>query len=611
MKKKLFPKKSMVRTLVIIGVIVIPLMYSLFYLGAFWDPYSRLETLPVAVVNNDSGATINNATRNLGQEISSKLVENASLNFIVTDLEDAQEGTAGDEYYAMIVFPEDFSANIASAATSQKKTATIEYSPNEKKNYLASQILSKAVLQLENSTQESITQEIVTSLTNQVADLPAQMTTLEDGLDQLASGSSTLASGSQELASGTEQFNQSFIEYSQGIAALGDGATQLDERASQVAQGASDLSAGLETYTAGVESLIANVNDTATFITAYVQANPQLLQDPTFMAFIQQLSNPDNAANIQALLNAGDQLNTGAASLATGSQSLSVGAASLNDGTATIEAATDELAAATTKINEGASDLSEGMTKLDDGLDLATQEVTSAMEETNSQLAALDGLGEYAASPVQIETQTINPIANYGTYFAPYFMSLSLWVGALMIFFGIYFDGDGRFAILSRNSEHKLARSLIYLALGLAQAVVLGLVLIYGLGLEVAHPLVFFGTLSLVSMVSIAIVQFCIVHLGNLGKFGAITLLILQLTSCGGTFPMETVPKFFNVLYPYMPMTYAVALFKDCISGTLTSTTSQNALILGGILMAFFLATVGLSLAKSRRNQNLTVELEA
>lgn len=378
-----------------------------------------------------------------------------------------------------------------------------------------------------------------------------------------------------------------------------------------MAQGASDLSSGLETYTAGVASLIANVNETATFITSYVQANPQLLQDPAFMAFIQELANPDNAANIEAMLNAGDQLNTGATSLATGSQSLSVRAASLNTGAATIETATDDLEAATTKITQGASDLSVGMTQLDDGLSLATKEVASSLDEANSKLDALDGLGEYAANPIQIDTQTINPIANYGTYFAPYFMSLSLWVGALMIFFGIYFDGDGRFAILSRHSEHKLARSLIYLAVGLAQAVVLGLVLICGLGLEVAHPLVFLGSLCLVSMVSIAIVQFCIVHLGNLGKFAAIALLILQLTSCGGTFPMDTVPKFFNVLYPFMPMTYAINLFKDGIYGALTGTTAFNALILAGCLMVFFLATIGLSWANSQRKPDSTPELEA
>ena len=611
MKKKLFPKNSLVRTTVLIGVIVIPLMYSLFYLGAFWDPYSRLESLPVAIVNNDAGAIIGADSRNLGAEISDKLVEDGSLNFIVTNYADAMAGTTGAEYYAMIVFPEDFSSDVASAATTNKQQAKISYSPNEKKNYLASQILSKAVLQLEKSTQESITREVVATLTASVADLPQQLNTLQDGLNQLADGSATIASGSKDLAKGTAAFSQSFSQYAKGISSLNEGAANLDDGASQVGQGASDLSSNLEAYTKGVGDLVSTVNNTATFIQSYVQANPQLLGDPTFKAFIQELANPENSANLQSLLEYGDQLNAGAESLASGAQDLSDGTKSLSAGIESITAATSQLEDATTQIDEGATALSDGITQLDDGLDQASQKVATATTDATSQVETLEGMDEFAASPVSVDTVTINPIANYGTYFAPYFISLSLWVGALMIFFGIYFDSDGRFKLLGRHSQNKLARSLIYLGLGLAQALILGMVLIWGLGLAVADPLLFFGTLSLVSLVSIAIVQFCIVHLGNLGKFTAIALLILQLTSCGGTFPMEIVPKFFNVLYPFMPMTYAIALFKDGISGTITGTTAMNALILIGCLIAFFLMTIVLTLGKNHRQARTNQELPA
>jgi putative membrane protein len=97
-------------------------------------------------------------------------------------------------------------------------------------------------------------------------------------------------------------------------------------------------------------------------------------------------------------------------------------------------------------------------------------------------------------------------------------------------------------------------------------------------------------------------VQFCIVHLGNLGKFLAIALLILQLTSCGGTFPMETVPKFFNALYPFMPMTYAVSVFKETISGDINSGYWQNTMILVIILVVFVAATDILSKFKKEKN---------
>ena len=78
-------KKKIVQILIIAGVIVIPLLYSCLYLGAFWDPYASLDQLPIAVVNNDAGATINHQDRNLGREFCDKLKENNTFHFIFTD----------------------------------------------------------------------------------------------------------------------------------------------------------------------------------------------------------------------------------------------------------------------------------------------------------------------------------------------------------------------------------------------------------------------------------------------------------------------------------------------------------------------------------------------
>ena len=81
-----------VKVAIIIGVLIIPLMYTYFYLGAFWDPYARLDEVPVAVVNLDSGAEINGEERNLGKEICDNLEENGSIKFIFTDEKDAEQG---------------------------------------------------------------------------------------------------------------------------------------------------------------------------------------------------------------------------------------------------------------------------------------------------------------------------------------------------------------------------------------------------------------------------------------------------------------------------------------------------------------------------------------
>ena len=726
--------KLAIRIVVIAAVIIIPLLYSYLYLGAFWDPYSRLETLPVAVVNNDAGAEINDEQRNLGQELCDKLSEEAELKFIFTDEADAKAGTEGDKYYAMIVVPKEFSADIASASTTDKKAATITFSANEKRNFLASQILSRAVLQIEESLRDNVNSELVGQLADTINEVPDQMTELQDGLGELqdggnkltdgtadladgaskladgasdltdgtktlADGASDLADGTKTLAKGTATFQDKFTQYQSGVSKLSDGSgtlatgatslntgidallngantlatstqniDQLSSGAKTLAAGAQALNAGLIQYTQGVDALITSVNTTTTFLKQYAtQVNPSIMKDPVFAGFMTKLATSANADSIKTLQAASTQLTTasqqisagatalstgcdslpklkaaistlaggleqakeGSTKLSQGAQTLSAGLATVNDATSKLSKASSDIASGAAKVNDGATALSDGATKLkdgsvelndgatklsdgandlndgavklNDGITTAKDGVDDAITDTNEQLDKLDGLAEFAKAPVTVETNNINTVPNYGTAFAPYFLSLSLWVGALIMFVGIYLDQEGKFQIMTCNSTHRLARSFLYLVLGFAQALVLAVALEYGLGLDVANRPLYYASCCLVSLVSISIVQFLMVHLKDAGKFLSIVLLILQLTSCGGTFPMETIPKFFSVLYPYMPMTYAVGLFKQSISGVTKSDAIYNASVLIVIIIVFTALTIILSGIKAKK----------
>ena len=190
-----------------------------------------------------------------------------------------------------------------------------------------------------------------------------------------------------------------------------------------------------------------------------------------------------------------------------------------------------------------------------------------------------------------------------------YFMSLSLWVGAIILFVGIYFDTEGKFKVLSRESNRKMLRSFMFLMIGFIQAIALALIVRQRLGLKVDNIPLFYASVCLVSMVFIAIVQFFMVHFGSVGKLLSMVMLILQLTSCGGTFPMETVPKIFNVLFPYMPMTYSVALFKQAITDTDTEAVLYNGGILVAILVVFMALTIILSYMKNRKAVKREVQI--
>ena len=652
---------------IIIGVIILPLLYSYFYLGAFWDPYSRLDTLPVAVVNNDKGATINGEQRNIGNEMCEEFKKQGKLKFVFTEENDAKTGTGGKDYYAMIVIPSDFSADIASSTTTSKQTAAITFSPNEKRNYLASQILGKAVLQIEVSVREKVTKELVQVLSDKLNSAATGMAPLQSGLAQLYDGSTQLANGAASLADGTQIFSTKFKEYQKGVSDVKDGSyslasgiqtldggiTQLLDGANKITEstanigdlttGAQSLAAGakklndsLIQYTAGVDSLIANVSTTTSFLSNYVTKHPTIMQDSDFAGFIGQLSNPKNAQSIQVLQAANvqlkaasSQIDTGASQLAagttnlpqlkealqtlseglnaakSGSSQLTSGSQSLYTGVSQLSDATAQLSDAANTIASGSVDLSKGNADLKAGIASAESGVNSSVTDNSSELKALDGLADFAAAPVSINTENITSVPNYGTAFAPYFLSLSLWVGGLMIFIGIYYDPDNKFKILSRESENKVARSFIYLLIGFSQAVVLGVVLLFGLGLKVDNLPLYFLSCCLVSMVFISIIQFLMIYLKDLGKFICMLLLILQLTSCGGTFPMETVPKLFNYLYNFMPMTYSVGLFKQSISGVKTSDLLFNVGILLAVLVVFMTLTVIFSRLKSKNEDKM------
>jgi putative membrane protein len=226
-------------------------------------------------------------------------------------------------------------------------------------------------------------------------------------------------------------------------------------------------------------------------------------------------------------------------------------------------------------------------------------------------LKTTNGLADYASAPVRVAASPINPVPNYGTAFTPYFVSLSLYVGALIMFVGIYLDNDEKIKLLSRNSEHRYKRVAIFSLIGVAQAVALAVLVQFGLGLKIAHPAAFYLSCILASAVFIAIVEFFFLCLKDAGKFLSMLLLILQLTSCGGTFPMETVPKFFNVLYPFMPMTYSVKLFKETISGSLGSASASDALVLACFGIGFIALTIVFTRGKKVKEKRILARMSA
>lgn len=850
--------KSRLFRLSIVGIIIVPVLYSLLYLKAFWDPYGSLENMKIAVVNLDKGAISDGKVVNYGNDVVESLKNNDTMGWEFVSEKTADEGLEGKEYYAKFQIDEDFSKNVLSAKDGNPEKASMQFVCNQGKNYLASQIASKVEGTLKASVVSSITESYVTEtfsslydaklgmndaaegsskITDGLVELNSKVPTLTDGANQLSSGSSqlyngqvslnnglislnsgawslnsgigSLYSGAQSLNTGLNSLNSGLTQINDGVDKLNDstptlssgvdqlylgskklvlgiesaksGSSQLSTGANQLyasyentilptidqlQKGSSQLEQGLQNSSAdiqklkesgdtlntasdgitngsqtindsyvqvkaGLDQLINSSNqssevltkvstnlqealqstdeatknakmmealntikqysesnqDAANQLNALSQGSDQLKQGiesyndsvktyttgvksfalgtATLIDNTSQISNGVSQinggltqlqsglntqfgpglsslntginsldsgittigsgaselsgglsnlnGNVPTLVSGVSQLKAGTSSALTGSQQLYAGSGKLLDGTLTAYNGSKTLAEGTNSALDGSNQLVSGQKTLNDGVNTLSSSVpalaTGVNQLTEGSTTLTNGLsdgytkldeglvnssedmGKFVSEPVKLKSSAINPLDAYGPGLAPYFMNLSLWVGALMMFFVIVPETED-----DENTSrfNKVIGKFISLgAVGVFQALLVGIA-IMALGLKPTNMLVYFGTLIFFSFVYIAIIQCLITLTGDVGRLLSIICLLLQLTACGGTFPLELEPTIFRTISKFMPFNYSVEILRNVISATNLdySMIGKNLFILLIFMLVFLTITI-------------------
>ena len=632
--------KKFMKVIIIIAVIIIPVLYSFFYLKAFWDPYGNLHDMNIAIVNLDEG---DNA-ENLGTELVNKLKDKDTMTItVLNNSDEAQEGLVNQDYYATITIPKNFTKDLNNAENSDRKVTTISYSPNQKNNYLASQIINKVVTTVETELRSEVSKKVVGKLSDKLEEVPDKMGEISDGANQLQDGTSQLQSGLQELNKGTNNLSTNYEKFDSGVDSayagseklanglnsLNSGADEIYSGTSQLAEKTNTLNAGVSSYVKGVNQLVSSVNATSTQIQKvgedlvnYQQThNPDALNDAAKRLQGMQSSSAGSAQLLGTLQSKGTEieqgvnlLNTKVQTLNSGMFTLKQGISSAKTGNEELQKGLKELSTNSKTIKEGTKQLSNGSSQalsgsqtLLNGTNTFKNEINNGIENTQEELKNLNGLDEYTSEPVEVDEQDYAQVDSYGVGFAPYFMSISLWVGALIMLIIFYYDPEDRFKLLGRNAQNKYLRAGLYFVISVTQGIVLGFILKAGLGFGVTNIWLYYGTCILTSIVFFSILQFLVIKLGDVGKFLGILLLVLQLAASGGTFPIETVPKFFQSIYKFMPMNYTIRLIKESLIKVDNGMIAKNACILVGIFIVFMAITLIADYLKTKHDKKANV----
>lgn len=657
----------------ILVVLFIPVLYSGMFLTAFWDPYGKMNELPVAVVNEDQGAQYEGKELKVGEDLVAELKKSDDFQWKFVTREQAETGMKNNEYYMTIIIPDNFSSQATTLMDENPSPAQLIFEPNEGYNFLAAQIGGTAVKEIKSKVSAKVTEAYTETLFDQVekisgglseagdgastlnegaaklddgtkklkenlAKLVAGTMKLEDGvaplekgtqslyqgINEVKDGAGSLASGlkqleaaSQQLEAGAKQAHQGGTKLQAGLQSSLEGAKKLEAGLSASEQGSAQLQSGLEASVQGSEKVAAGANSVAQGLEQLAQANPELAKNAAVQQLIaaskqvaqgseqlhqgnQQLlkGSQDLHSAQQQLVQGGQQLTAGqeqllqgmtelnagqeklasgleqfsgklseaaagGKKLASGAGQLSAGAKQLLGGVEQLSGGVGTLADGSKQLDAGAGELKDGMDQLTEGSGELASKLTDAAEQT-SGVKKTDALVNMYAQPIEINEQKVNEVPNYGTGFAPYFLSLGLFVGALISTLVVPVRGTS--VAEASGWSRFVSRTLTFAGMSLIQSLLASALVLYGLGLEVKSVPLFYLFAFVTSLCYMLIIQALVTWMENPGRFLAILMLIFQLTTSAGTFPLELIPNWMKAFNPILPMTYSVKGFKAVIS---------------------------------------------
>lgn len=331
--------KHKLLTATICAIMIIPFLYSVFFLKSVWDPYGNTGHLPVAVVNKDQSVRFQGKNFAVGDQLVDKLKENEDLDWHFVSAKKARYGLGHKKYYMVITIPENFSKNATTVLNKKPKKMELTYKTNDSLNYIGAVISKQGATKVDASVKESVSEAYADTMFKVIKKVGGGFKTAANGAKKLSDGSKTLSDGLNTYTAGVDTVNKGVMTLNAGVVPLGSGVLQLTT-------GSSTLKNGIDTYTAGVDKVNGGV---------------------------------------QTLKGSVPALTSGVGQLYTGSNALTSG---LN-----------ELKSNSKALNDGAGQLSSGLKKADDELKvLSTKEAQEQLKQVNSHLKQLPELAKEADS---------------------------------------------------------------------------------------------------------------------------------------------------------------------------------------------------------------------
>lgn len=428
----------------------------------------------------------------------------------------------------------------------------------------------------------------------------AGLTSLIDGTlkvkEEAVPGATQIANGLTKVQANLPALNNGIGQLVDGSKALDNGLTTLNAKSGELTGGANKIVGGMKqmqgqlpTLTDGVKQLVAGGSKLNNGLNVLNSKSADLGSGAGKIAGglgQMQAQMPTLASGASQLADGSKQLNAGMQQLSANSAKLNSGTTQLRDGLATLNGQIPTLADGVNQLADGSNKVKDGNVQLANKLDEAAKRI--------SDVKLSDKTADMIASPNKTTHEQYSEVPNYGHALAPYFMSVSLYVGCLVFNF-VYPIRKIADRKNSNATQWFMSKLTIGFIVSTMMALIIGTVMRM-IGLTVAQPFNFYATLLITAWLFMFMIMFLAMTFDNPGRFIAVLLLVFQLGSSGGVFPMPLTSHFYNVLNPYMPMTYSIYSLREAISTGLGEQLYRNSMLILFILAVVFVVLLGVAM---------------
>lgn len=660
-----------VTRIILLGLILLPSIFSWYNVLACWDVFDNTDNLKVAVANTDEGYTSDLVPLevNMGEQVVSQLRANDQLDWQFVSEDEAVEGAKSGKYYAAVVIPKSFSQDMMTFYSDDMEHAKILYYSNVKKNVVAPKLTDQSADRVSNQVNEAFTEElsevalgVAASLSDyadssdadgRLMDLAAHMEELGGQLDEasqvVASYSAVLDSSRALVEESADLIGQTRVAADEVTGAVDEGkqavsslADSMNASSDALAQALTSTAASYDGVSESVDAAFASAGSSAGTAASQLRSQAdavdgKVASQEDVLAQLKQLSGSvpaDYKPTVDALINQmqtsidtqkrlSEALRTAASDVESGNadaqashaevkqiaqearqsvtdlsqsytddikprldelvEQVSSLSASLSDSARVLQGVGDDMSGsadslvgtidkAQGRLNESAGDLSASADKMKN-LGSALQEALASddLDSVRSLLSSdPETLATSLAAPVDLDRQAVFPADNFGSQMAPLYTTLGLWIGSLLLVVAIKVSVNHRQRDELPNWKlHQLflGRFGVFSVASTLQSLTLALGNMLFLQLQVEEPALYLLCFWAAGQVFTFICYTLVVSFANLGKAIAVFLLIIQVTSGGGSFPLPMLPDFFQVLSPFLPATHVINAMRAAMMG--------------------------------------------